>query len=464
MGLMSIAETLEQAKTAGPPKLDGGKEKPKRFISDKHTFVGLQKEVSRTIERHLALDQLMGVLDRSKVEFQFAFKIEPTLAKYATQVFEDQTKKVFEFDRVHTREIAQSLRQATEGIAGMRQLPRLLLIGLISEYDVFLHRLIRVGLASQEGIVSRIDRSLSLKELKQFATIEDASEFLIEREIDSILHDDHFDQLSAVGGLFNIKIEMKDRCVKEFLEICERRNLFTHNAGVVNARYLKKCKEYGVGNDNLKAGDVLGVSSKYYRPAISTTHELCIKLLQFIWRKLVPTERDNADLELNQTAFDLMRSGDYKLAEGILNYGISQTGRHKDSVRRMMVVNYANAIKQGGDKARAIQELDKFDWTATSRKFQISVAAVKDDLATVLRLMPAVAKADIDESEFRTWPVFRDIRAEKSFQEKFRTLFGSELIATPALAASRAFSAGDDQVNFDPSAVPERKRTGPTKH
>ena len=31
-------------------------------------------------------------------------------------------------------------------------------------------------------------------------------------------------------------------CVLDFLEICERRNLFTQNAGIVNQRYLSKCQ------------------------------------------------------------------------------------------------------------------------------------------------------------------------------------------------------------------------------
>jgi hypothetical protein len=48
---------------------------------------------------------------------------------------------------------------------------------------------------------------------------------------------------------------------------------------------------------------------------------------------------------------------EYSLAERILDYGINHTGRNKDRDHRMMLVNYVNAIKLGGDKDRAINEL-----------------------------------------------------------------------------------------------------------
>ena len=207
------------------------------------------------------------------------------------------------------------------------------------------------------------------------------------------------------------------------------------------------------------------MNRQYFRSAISVTHELSTKLLQFSWRKLLPKERDEADSELNDVAFELMKNEDYQLAERLLAYGLSHTSGGEDLIRRMMAVNYANAIKMGGNKEKAIQQLDALDWSATSRKFQISGAAVKDDLKTVLELMPIVAKKDIDEEDFRTWPVFRNARGEKEFQEKFRDIFGSELIATPALAASKALRQSRTDISTPDISRPRKApRLSPTKH
>ena len=442
--VLSITDNLDEAKSASIPKLEKSPDGPRKPVDDKNTFASLQRDVTRTIRKHLALDHLMSVLDGLKGDFQFVFKIDPTLKKYGAVVFEDETRKIFEMDNAHISELTRSLRDATEGVRGIQQLPRLCLIGLISEYDVFLHRLIRTGLAAHEGNLARIERSLSLKELRQFGTIDEAKEYLIEREIDTILYDDHFEQLSSISKLFNITIDMADDCVKTFLESCERRNLFTHNDGVVNSRYLGKCKQFGISTGGLKAGDVLDVKSRYYNDAISTTHELSIKLIQFLWRKLVPAERKQADEELNDAAYELLRAGDFALAERILDYALEHAGPREDYMRRMMIINHALAVKRTGDKERAVKELERVDWSASAMKFQIAVAAVNDDMDGIVRMMPSVAQSELGEQEFRVWPVFKEARADKRFQDTFRKLFGSELVSASTIAASRALQESEN--------------------
>jgi hypothetical protein len=291
--------------------------------------------------------------------------------------------------------------------------------------------------------------------------LDEAKDFIIEREIDSILHDDHHAQLTSINKLFNIKINTDDSSVKHFLEICERRNLFTHNAGVANARYLAKCEQFGIECNSVKIGDKLTVSRRYFLSAVTTVQELTIKLTQFLWRKLLPRERDAADDALNEAAIELLTGDDYKLAERILDYGINHTGKSSDKMRRMMVVNYANAIKLGGDKKRARSELAKYDWSATNSAFQISVAAVRDDTSEVVQLMPhAVKSGEISEVNLRSWPVFKTVRGEKAFQDKFRELFGKDLIVSAALPSASDTKRADNAATDSPAD----DSTGHTKH
>jgi hypothetical protein len=144
---------------------------------------------------------------------------------------------------------------------------------------------------------------------------------------------------------------------------------------------------------------------------------------------LVPSEVHLADEALNQVAFELIGFGDHKVAERILNYAIYETKSANDSLRRKMVINYATAIKLSGDKNRSQKELDALDWSATGKAFKIAVAAIKDDTTTVLELMPAAAKAgDVNMTDYQTAPVFRDLRSQGAFQDRFREIFGKELI------------------------------------
>ncbi len=113
---------------------------------------------------------------------------------------------------------------------------------------------------------------------------------------------------------------------------------------------------------------------------------------------------------------------------------VHETKSANDSLRRRMVVNYATALKLSGDKAASCKKLDEFDWTATSKAFKIAVAAIKDDMPTVLELMSAAAKAgDATIADYQTSPVFRDLRSQAAFQDRFRELFGKELIPQSSL-------------------------------
>lgn len=436
-GAFQISPSLKDAQAAKPTEEKEPNEQ-KQKTESANTFAVLQNDLIEKIAVHRSLDNIMILLQYVNMDIQFDFSVGPILKKHGALIQESKDRKIYSFDRQHAREVISSLRKADSGVQGVAQLPRLVLIGLVGEYDVFLHDLIRAGLSAQKNAAASINRNLTLQELLTFSNIDEATNYLIEREIDSILHDDHHDQLLAISKLFNIKIDTGDKCVKDFLEICERRNLFTHNAGIVNSRYLGKCSQFKI-ESKCKLGDSLKVDHKYFQNAIITTQELGIKLIQFVWRKLVPAEHEQADSALNQAAYELLVSDDYNLAERILDYGINHTGTKSDLLRRMMVVNYANAIKLGGDKKRAESELAKYDWSATNSAFQISVSAVRNNLKEVVSTLPhAVKSGEINEDDLRNWPVFKTMRGEKEFQDCFKNIFHKDLISAAALTNKAA--------------------------
>jgi hypothetical protein len=171
-----------------------------------------------------------------------------------------------------------------------------------------------------------------------------------------------------------------------------------------------------------------------------------------------------ADSALNDIAFELLAGDEYSLAEKILDYGINHTGKSSDLVRRMMVVNYANAIKLGGNKERAEEELAKFDWSASNTAFQISVAAVKDDIKAVIRQLPdAVKSGEINEYMLRVWPVFKKMRGDKTFQDKFKEIFNRDLISVVALDSKPALLASlvNDETGKSTSAESKTKKGQP---
>ncbi|MHA6730168.1 hypothetical protein [Devosia sp. A369] len=137
-----------------------------------------------------------------------------------------------------------------------------------------------------------------------------------------------------------------------------------------------------------------------------------------------------ADSALNETGLNLIRDREYFLAEKLLDLGAFHFKKHStDQARRMMVVNLANAVRLGGNKERAKMILGKEDWSATGPDFQICVAAVREDLNELCRLLRAGGTTGpILAEHYREWPVFRGIRRETDFANAFLDIFGEPIL------------------------------------
>ena len=94
-----------------------------------------------------------------------------------------------------------------------------------------------------------------------------------------------------------------------------------------------------------------------------------------------------------------------------------------------MVVNLANAEKLGGNKDEAERILASEDWTASTDRYRICVAGVRDDVPTVVLLMKFVAAGTLRISDFQAWPVFEKIRSDPMFIENFEREFGQKVVA-----------------------------------
>ena len=250
-----------------------------------------------------------------------------------------------------------------------------------------------------------------------------------EKEVISIMFKDHKSQLIELEKIANIKIDFGEGCVKKFLEFCERRNLFTHNDGVVNRRYLRNCDNYGLDISEVDLGQKLQVTQEYFDASVKATYELVTRIAQSIWRKMERTETERADTSLNNVAYRLIERSEYKLARKILRYAANEITHSDEFHRCMLIINHANAAKLDGDEAGASEILSTVDWSATGLNFQICVAAIRDDYGTVLRLLEPALKAEaISKANLREWPVFKSIRTNEGFRSAFSKMFDEELM------------------------------------
>lgn len=391
------------------------------FLSIMTTYRNM---ISTTIDLSPAVSGIMA--NRSLVEY----------VKSNGELVEKFETPEFSVYRVHIEKygtLSRRLDQAMAAVKGTEHLPELAIIGLLSVYDAYLGRLLKCIFANRPEMVFSGERQISYADLTSFSSLEDAKSYLIDKDVESVLRDSHHEHFNWMERKFSVQLR-KDLAVwPDFIEICERRNLLTHTGGVVSKQYIKNCTEHNV-KVSVKIGEQLTTDAEYFRRAVKIISEIGIKLGHVLWRKLIPSERGEADHHLNETGYNLISVKQYQLAEKILDLGANSFKKHSsDSIRRYMIVNYANAIRLQDQQDRASKVLDNEDWSATSDIYQICVAAVKNDIETLCSLInKAGPNGEITIQSYRDWPVFLRVCDDEKFRETILSVFGEPINSPPS--------------------------------
>jgi hypothetical protein len=101
----------------------------------------------------------------------------------------------------------------------------------------------------------------------------------------------------------------------------------------------------------------------------------------------------------------------------------------KDSTRRRMAINLAQAYKWGERPSEAARVIDGEDWSACSPEFQLAVALLRDDFDVAARLMKVVAAANLlAKNDYRDWPLFKEFRKLQVFLDAYQATYGHQLV------------------------------------
>ena len=348
----------------------------------------------------------------------------------------NKEQDIYELEIAHFREFVVHQNEISAAMETTAQLPRVMIIGLISAYDFHLSQLLRVVINLHEEITLSSEKNIRYADLLKYDSIQQVRTALIDKEVENVIRESHIDQFKWMENHFNMKLRDGLAVFPEFIELCERRNLFTHTGGIVSTQYIANCSEIKANIGTAVIGTRLSVSSAYYNKAVDTVYEIGVKLIYVLWRKFNKSETALADGCFNELCFELIFKGRYKIAETLLSFASSTITKFGggEGTRCMVVINHANALRLQGQKEQAIKLVENEDWSAAGDEYRLCVAAVREDLNEVSRLMKLVgANGKINIENYRTWPVFRGLRTEKVIAETFFQIFNKPLIDKDAL-------------------------------
>lgn len=318
--------------------------------------------------------------------------------------------------------LAKRVRHAWRGV---ELVPRNFLVSLVSTFDAFLGRLLAALFRERPELLDSSDRTLTLSQLTALGSIDAAKGYVIDKEVEQMIRMSRSQQVKRLESKFGIKLE--DERWPVFYELNERRHCIVHNDARITEQYIAVCRQEGIPlGPDIELGKRLEVPPSYFDEASACTFELGVKLAQVLWRKLIPSDLEQADVNLIAITYDLLCNERWTLAAKLLNFACQSLPRlASEQNRRILIVNRAQAYKWAGDNETCTSLLSEEDWTACGDDFAIAVAALRDDFASASELMRKIGpQGSVSRFFYETWPVFRVFRKSEEFLETFKSIFG----------------------------------------
>jgi len=306
-------------------------------------------------------------------------------------------------------------------------IPRSILVSLVSQYDAFLGRLLRMIFLSRPELLNASERTLTFAQAASFDSIEAMREHVIEKEVEGVLRSSHADHFKWMENRFSVTLTKGVDIWPQFIELTERRNLFVHADGVVSNNYLTTCKQNGVALDPLlHEGTPLGVPQDYFVESYRCIFELGMKLAHVLWRKLLPDEREAADSNLIAATYELIEREEYPIAITLLTFACETIKNHASEWHLLaFVVNRAQAFKWSGKEADCLRVLEKYDWSAKGDEFKIADAVLRGEWLKSAEIMQRIgSNGPVKKLNYRDWPLFREFRLRSEFLTAYEQVFG----------------------------------------
>lgn len=340
-------------------------------------------------------------------------------------------KEPLDFSLNGIKEFLKDMRKLNRGTDIFR---KNVIIGFVSRYDELIGNLVRSIFKIKPNLIIS-DKVLNIKEVIELRSVKNIKERFVENEVDSFLRNSHLEHFKQFEKYFSMPFRNNLSIFPDFIELTERRNLFTHCGGIVSSHYLNVCNQNSVIIDEeRKIGKKLGVNDSYVEKAFKILFEVGLKLGQTIYRKNYPDALEIADMLLNSIGFDYMTKKDWDIAEIVFDYAVNLEPKwiSNDLWRRFFIINRCIVLKHTNRKNECYKILGKEDWSSQGPKFQLAILVLNEKWNEAEKIMSSMnGKEPFGESDFREWPIFIEFRKKKQFKRAFKKLYGKDLDSPP---------------------------------
>ncbi len=299
---------------------------------------------------------------------------------------------------------------------------------LFAEFDAYIGELLKIIYLKNDKLLKGIAREISLSDLLDFDDLNAVKLSMLDKEIETFRRDSYIEQFATLEKKFKLSLRKFSEWA-QFVELSQRRNILTHNGGMVSDQYLAVCdKEGHKFPSKPKIGDSLGVTFDYFLYATRLLSKVGLMLAYTLWSKVFPKESEQMHGALNDTLFKCLQQKRWRFVAELEDFVLSAPMRKDVSeiVLRTRIVNASIGLKFARKDAEAVRLLESVDWSASYRDFKLAIAVLLEKYDEAIVIMKSIGKKGemLDKHSYHTWPLFTRFREHPEFYEAYFHIFG----------------------------------------
>lgn len=292
------------------------------------------------------------------------------------------------------------------------------LVTVISYVEWFLAQTIHKFYDKNPNAVGLKDKQISLEDLYNFGSIDDAKKYLIDIKVESVLRGSFKDWVKFLKEQMNLSMGYLKDHENDLIEACQRRNLYVHNGGIVNSIYSKNCEFL---EKPPELGSKLPCEKDYLDRCLSAFEKSFLLIACELWKQNEPGNRDRYIL-MNHLSYEHISEGRYEVGAAIA-YFLCGDKKQKESDRMVCQINYWQAMKWSGEFDSVKAEIENADFSAKDSIYVLAKHALLDEFDSALKMMPDLVRAEkLTVKELGEWPLFKKIREQSEYEEMVNEL------------------------------------------
>jgi hypothetical protein len=288
------------------------------------------------------------------------------------------------------------------------------LISLVSAAEWFLSQVIRYHFNTYPDAAGIEEKTVTLRDLKDFASIEDAQRHLLDLRVNEIMWGGFEDWIKILKSTLKLSCGYLEGKRDSLVEVFQRRNVMVHNNGRVHTSYLQKVEPKL--RTGIALGQALPVSPEYLESAIDLVELNFILFCAELWKKSEPTDEERSGV-MTDIAFKRLTEERWTVAEGISLF-CKADKRVSERGQLVAQLNYWQSLKWQNRVEEVKSEIQAADFSAKDELFQIGRLALLEDASAFFAMLPSVLESNkLTRAHLKEWPIFRDIRKTQQYAD-----------------------------------------------